>query len=208
MWRVKKLFLILLLAPLFCEVTGQDKTVMDELILHREEVHRKFKDKTLTPLDKKDLRKFKGLNYYPVDLNYRFKVRFVLNDNPVLFKMTTTTNRLPDYVKYGDVFFFLGDREYKLEVYQSPEIIRRPGYEDYLFIPFTDETNGAETYDIGRYLEMRIPAPGEDIYIDFNKSYNPYCSYSNRYSCPIPPRQNHLPVTIPVGEKKFRESDH
>ena len=71
--------------------------------------------------------------------------------------MKTTTSRLPEYIKYGDVYFTLNGMDCRLEVYQSPDIAKRPGYEDYLFIPFTDETNGKETYDVGRYLEFRIP---------------------------------------------------
>jgi uncharacterized protein len=122
--------------------------------------------------------------------------------------MKTTTDRLPDYSKYGEITFEIDGRQYKLEVYQSPDVMKMPGYEDYLFIPFTDLTNGDETYEVGRYLEFRIPET-EDVIIDFNKCYNPYCSYgSNRYSCPIPPEANHLPIAIPVGEKKFKTEAH
>lgn len=174
---------------------------------HREDQRKEFLDPEKSPLDKRDRKKFKDLKYYPIDLNYRVKARLVMNAAPVLFKMPTTTTRLPEYTKYGDLFFILNGVEYKLEVYQNPEISKRPGYEDYLFVPFTDETNGDETYDIGRYLEFRIPT-SEDIYLDFNLSYNPYCSYSNRYSCPIPPEQNHLATKITAGEKKYFDKKH
>ena len=121
--------------------------------------------------------------------------------------MKTTTSRLPDYVKYGEVQFIIDSQSYTLEVYQSPEIIQRPGYEDYLFIPFTDLTNGETTYDVGRYLEFRIPE-AEEVIVDFNKAYNPYCSYSPKFSCPIPPEPNHMPIAIPAGEKKFKDKEH
>jgi uncharacterized protein (DUF1684 family) len=117
--------------------------------------------------------------------------------------MKTTTTRLPEYTKYGEVHFELDGEQYILEVYQSPEISSRPGYEDYLFIPFTDLTNGDETYDVGRYLEFSIPS-SEEVVVDFNLCYNPYCSYSARYSCPIPPEANRLGIPIKAGEKKYK----
>lgn len=174
-----------------------------EIEKHRKKQQEEMKSPT-SPLLKKDRRKFKGLNYYPPDLNYRVTAKFVKTENPVLFKMKTTTARLPEYVKYGEVHFTLSGTDYSLEVYQSPDIIKREGYEDYLFIPFTDETNGNETYEVGRYLEMRIPT-SDDVILDFNLCYNPYCSYNPKYSCPIPPEINHLPVEIPAGEKKFKK---
>jgi hypothetical protein len=190
---------------LFVEVYGQADTAAVAVIeKHRKEQEASFRDPEKSPLEKKDRKKFKGLNYYPIDLGYRVKATFVKTENPVLFKMKTTTTRLPDYIKYGEVHFMLGGEERMLEVYQSPDIMKRPGYEDYLFIPFTDETNGKETYDIGRYLEFRIPST-TDVIVDFNLCYNPYCSYSPNFSCPIPPAPNHLTLQIKAGEKKFKE---
>jgi uncharacterized protein (DUF1684 family) len=184
-----------------------DADPVADIMKHRQKQQDELRDPKKSPLEKKERKRFKGLNYYDIDLSYRVKVRFVKTENPSIFKMKTTTSRLPDYVKYGEVYFTLFDQECKLEVYQSPDISAKPGYEDYLFIPFTDETNGKETYDVGRYLEFRIPKT-EDIVLDFNKCYNPYCSYSPNYSCPIPPEVNYLPMEIKSGEKKFRNEAH
>ena len=185
----------------------QDAAVVADIEAHREKQEATFRDPKETPLLPKDRKRFKGLNYFPIDLKYRVRAKFVRSENPVFFKMKTTTSRLPDYVKYGEVHFTLDGRPYKLEVYQSPDIIQRAGYEDYLFIPFTDLTNGDVTYDVGRYLEFRIPET-EMVIVDFNKAYNPYCSYSPNYSCPIPPEANHLDVAILAGEKKFGKKKH
>ena len=196
--------LIVILAFCFLPSFAQDAEALKEIAEHRQKQEATFRDATKTPLQPKDRKKFKGLNYFPANLKYRVKARFVKNENPVFFKMKTTTMRLPDYVKYGEVHFTLDGKPYKLEVYQSPEISQRPGYSDYLFIPFTDLTNGQSTYDVGRYLEFRIP-DAEEVIVDFNQAYNPYCSYSPNYSCPIPPEANHLNVAIPAGEKKFKK---
>ncbi|HEY0654675.1 MAG TPA: DUF1684 domain-containing protein [Chryseosolibacter sp.] len=189
----------------FCFITGytqDDVLAKKEIEDHRKEQENEMRDKEKSPLLPKDRKKFKHLNYYPIDLKYRVRAKFVRTENEPLFRMKTTTTRLPEYVKYGEVHFTLDGQAYKLNVYQSPEIMKRPGYEDYLFIPFTDKTNGKETYDVGRYIEFRIPT-SEDVIVDFNQNYNPYCSYNHTYSCPIPPAENDLPIEIPAGEKKF-----
>jgi uncharacterized protein len=172
---------------------------------HRIKKHQEFLSAT-SPLPPAERKKFRGLNYYPIDLTYNLTAKFVRNEKPVLFKMKTTTTRLPDYQKYADVYFTLNGKEYSLEVYQSPDLMKKSEYADYLFIPFTDETNGKETYEVGRYLELRIPE-GDEVELDFNKCYNPYCSYSPNYSCPIPPAANHLTTWVSAGEKKYSE-DH
>jgi uncharacterized protein (DUF1684 family) len=194
--------LVILACFIFGSAYAQEEQIIRTILDHREAQRQEFLDPEKTPLEKRDLRKFKGLNYYPIDLSFHVKAKLVVNESPVLFKMPTTTTRLPEYSKYGELHFTLQGKEYMLEVYQNPEISKTPGYEDYLFIPFTDKTNGTETYDVGRYLEFRIPT-SEDIYIDFNLCYNPYCSYNSRFSCPIPPSQNHLPIAVTAGEKKF-----
>lgn len=173
----------------------------DHIAEHRKEKHAEFKSEK-SPLTPEDKKKFKGLNYYAPDLSYRVNAKFIRNERPMLFKMKTTTTRLPEYQKYADVVFTLQGTEYKLEVYQSIDLMKKKEYEDYLFIPFTDETNGKETYEVGRYLELRFPE-GDEVTLDFNLCYNPYCAYGGKYSCPIPPEVNHLPIEIRAGEKKF-----
>jgi uncharacterized protein (DUF1684 family) len=79
-----------------------------------------------------------------------------------------------------------------------------PKYKNYLFVPFKDMTNGKETYGGGRYLDLETTdIQNDSVILDFNKAYNPYCAYSNGYSCPIPPKENHLAVSIEAGEKTF-----
>ena len=78
-------------------------------------------------------------------------------------------------------------------------------YKDHLFLPFTDLTSGELTYSAGRYIDLKMSDIVENVVvIDFNKSYNPYCAYvSGKYNCPIPPKENQLPVSILAGEKNF-----
>ena len=195
-----KLFALSIL--LYTSTFAQIDSAVYDIERFRKKQEEEFRDPEKSPLNKKLRKKFKGLNYYPVNLQYRVPATFVKTENPTLFKMKTTTTRLPEYLKYGEVHFKLDGEDRVLEIYQSPEISKRPGYEDYLFIPFTDETNGVDTYEVGRYMEFRIPT-SEQVIVDFNKAYNPYCSYGSGFSCPIPPEANHLPLKILAGEMKY-----
>lgn len=187
----------------FLSASAQDDAVIREIEEHRAKEDEKFRgDKS--PIPASDRQSFKGVNYYPIDLKYRVTAKFVRTEGLDFFKMKTTTTRSPEYVKYGEVHFQLEGKDLKLEVYQSPDVMKMQGYEDYLFIPFTDLTNGLETYEVGRYLEFRIPK-SDDVILDFNKCYNPYCAYGGAYSCPIPPEPNQLQVEIPAGEKKYKD---
>lgn len=200
---LKKLMLVLLASVFTFSAHSQNEDAIKEIMAHRKKQDEEMRDPEKSPIGKKELKKFKGLNYYAPDLNYRVMARFVKNENPEVFKMKTSTAQRPQYLKYGEVHFTLRDTLYKLEVYQNSQISKMEGYEDYLFIPFTDKTNGKETYEVGRYLEFRIPKT-EEVVIDFNLCYNPYCSYSPFYSCPIPPEANTLPTYIFAGEKIYK----
>jgi uncharacterized protein (DUF1684 family) len=82
-------------------------------------------------------------------------------------------------------------------------------YRNYLFIPFTDSTSGEESYGGGRYLECFAGDIGYNLLdLDFNKAYNPYCAYGAGYNCPIPPKENDLPIAIKAGEKNYAKKVH
>ena len=120
--------------------------------------------------------------------------------------METSTVHRPLYRKYGELRFVLNGQALHLSVYQSTDLLKRPGFEDYLFVPFTDLTNGHGSYGGGRYLDLRIPPAGSPggLTLDFNRAYNPSCAYNHGYSCPVPPAENRLAATIPAGVR----SDH
>ena len=118
--------------------------------------------------------------------------------------MKTTTSRTPLYKKYGELHFSIDGKEFKLNVYQNVDLNKKPGYDDYLFLPFSDLTCGKESYIGGRYVDMRIQK-GTLWTIDFNKAYNPYCAYNYEYSCPIVPLENDLDIEILAGVKKFHD---
>lgn len=172
---------------------------MQEILAFQQELNDEFKDRAKSPLDPKDVRKFKGHSFFPVNLQLRVVARLEVTPGADFFKMKTTTSRLPDYRVYGFAVFTLQGRTFRMPVYQSHDLMKKPEYENYLFFPFTDLTNGKLTYPGGRYVELRIPEEGQNLIIDFNKAYNPYCAYSHRFSCPIVPAENHMDIEVLAG---------
>ena len=142
---------------------------------------------------------FEGLSFFKVDTVYRISGKFTRSIGKK-FEMPTTTDRKPIYRRYGYVDFQLDGNTHRLTIYQNMALKKQKEYKKYLFIPFRDLTSGKESYGGGRYIDTEIPA-GETLILDFNRAYNPYCAYSHRYSCPIPPEENTLKVEIRAGEK-------
>jgi len=155
-------------------------------------------------LEPKDYKNFRGLEFYPIDGKYIIEADFVRTPDEKPFLMPTSTDRLPEYVKYGEVHFNIEGKSFMLNLYKNTKPSKDPSYEDYLFLPFTDLTSGDGSYGGGRYLDLPIPKD-DKIIIDFNKAYNPYCAYSHKYSCPIPPKENDLLIRIEAGVKEFRQ---
>ena len=167
------------------------------------EINAQYKDATESPLKEEDRKEFVGLDFFKYDSTYVVDALFTRTTNEQPFKMKTTTDRLPEYVKYGILDFFLNGEIFQLNIYQNQELIKQEGYENYLFLPFSDLTSGKESYIGGRYIDLIVPK-GNTIAVDFNQAYNPYCAYNPKFSCPIPPKQNHLDTFIEAGVKKYK----
>lgn len=195
-------FSVLLL--IFTTGSAQDVDVVASVHEFQERMNKEFKDPEESPLTSEDREDFESLDFFPVDTAFSVIAEFVRTPYEMPFEMPTTTSRKPVYVKYGEVYFNLEGEEYKLNVYQNQELIQKPPYEDYLFLPFTDLTNGTSSYSGGRYIDMRIPKTNK-VTIDFNKAYNPYCAYNGKYSCPIPPAENHLDLKVSAGVKNYKK---
>ena len=168
----------------------------------QKEINAQFKDASRSPLKDEDRKHFEGLDFFKFDSTYVVKAKFTRTPNEKAFKMKTTTDRLPIYMKYGELSFTLKGETFTLDIYQNQDLIIQEGYENHLFLPFLDETNGLESYGGGRYLDAQIPE-NDAMVIDFNTAYNPYCAYNDRYSCPIVPRRNYLKTRIEAGVKAF-----
>ena len=169
---------------------------------YQRQVNNYFKDASVSPLKPKDLKNFQGLDFFEFDSIYVVKAKIEETKESLPFKMKTTTDIPADVRKYADLFFQITDKEFELSVYENLEYEGVEGYENYLFLPFLDETNENETYGGGRYLDLFLNGT-DSIIIDFNKAYNPKCVYDENFSCPIVPRKNFLNTRIEAGVKNF-----
>lgn len=172
-------------------------------IQYQQQLNKEYADPAESPLTKKDLKKFKSLDFYPVDMSYCVEAKFVRTPDEKPFEMPTTTTRKPMYVKFGEVYFTLQGKECKLDIFQNIDLVKKEEYKNSLFLPFTDYTSGNGSYAGGRYIDLLQPE-GDKIVIDFNTAYNPYCAYNHDYSCPIPPAQNDLKVEVKAGVKEYK----
>jgi hypothetical protein len=178
-----------------------DAVWSDSLEAYWGRINAEYADSAQSPLLPKDLAHFTALERFSPNPAFRVQATFKARLGKE-FKMRTSTDRTPTYRSVGTLSFTLGGKKRKLVVYQNPDLSAKPEYANYLFVPFTDLTNGESTYGGGRYLDLTGPL-GAAVELDFNKAYNPYCAYGGRYSCPIPPAENHLPVAMEAGVKAF-----
>jgi uncharacterized protein len=167
---------------------------------------REFRDPERSPLETWDVPEFKGLNYFKINPAFKVTARFVRTPNEKKFNMPTSSGMTKVYVKYAEIRFSLASAEHVLGVYQSEALSQTEKYKNYLLIPFTDLTNGKESYGGGRYIDFEIPS-SDVVTLDFNLAYNPSCAYSSRFNCPIPPRENRLQTKIKAGEKTYKSHD-
>ena len=144
--------------------------------------------------------RFEGLGYYPPNPDVRFELELYEHEDKKTMRMAYTKGGERDFIRWGEFRFEIGDEECVLQAYKSD------AGEEQLFVPFRDATSGKETYGAGRYLDLdaakNLTADGKWI-LDFNRAYNPWCAYSEQYTCPFVSQENRLTVPVRAGEKDY-----
>ncbi len=193
--------IIVVLISLFYSFQGSgDKSAyIDEIKKEREERDRFMRTSKESPfVNAPD--SFKGLNFYPVDPKYKIIADLTPIKDKKNVSLGTNDGKEQHYIEYAYAEFDLDGYHHKLLIL---EITDRSESHGKLFFAFGDETSALETYGAGRYLDV-LKVPGsKTITLDFNKSYNPYCAYTEKYSCPLPPAENLLKIPIKAGEKIY-----
>jgi len=172
-----------------------------ELLAHRTSVDLEFRDTMQSILPDSMALKFRHLNYFEPNENYKVTCKVKVSRGEE-FDMLTSRGEKKKYRRYGYLKFKLNGQRFKLPIYQSIRLMKMDKYKDYIFIPFTDLTSGSQSYGGGRYVETTIPK-GKTFILDFNYAFNPYCHYTTGYNCSIPPSENFLNIEIKAGEKKY-----
>lgn len=146
-----------------------------------------------SPLSGSERPRFTGLKYFPENpaLALELELDRTAPGDPITLDTSTSEQR--EFRRAGKLKFAVEGHEAELTLFVDSN-----GY----FLPFRDSTSGLESYGSGRYLEPRDLQNGM-LQVDFNYAYNPYCAYSEHFSCPLPPRENWLTVPIRAGEKNY-----
>jgi uncharacterized protein len=139
------------------------------------------------------LKDFTGLRWFPVREDYRVEGRFVPYASPKKIAVPNILGQVEEMPSPGYVAFTVGGREVRLD-----PVLEEPGATELFFI-FRDQTTGKQTYPAGRFLYSAMPKDGR-VTLDFNKAYSPPCAFTPYATCPLPPKQNRLPVPIEAGE--------
>lgn len=147
----------------------------------------------LRDLESPFLKEFHGIETFPIDSKWKIKAKFVATEGkkiPIL-DVTGQTNQQDSP---GVLVFSIAGKEYKLDALKEG---------DEFFIIFGDKTNKKETYGAGRFLYATKPDVEGYTYLDFNKAYNPPCAFTPYATCPLPPKQNNLPIEVKAGERNY-----
>lgn len=197
-----KVYPILFASLFYLPAYGQTSvTYKKEIAKYRQHYKQEFLEDKRSPLTAKDTG---FLRFYPVDEQYKVTARITLTPEAEVFDMPTANGKTKQYRQYGLLTFNIKDTAVSLQVLQSLKLLEDPKHKDHLFVPFTDGTTYTETYGGGRYLDLSLQdIKNGTIVLDFNKCYNPWCAFGGSYSCPIPPKENRMPVSVKAGEKNY-----
>jgi hypothetical protein len=152
-----------------------------------------------SPLSESQRAEFAGLDYFPDSADLALNLPLDESGPGVgeAVDIPTTDGKAKPFFRAGSIRFEVEGVPVDLTVFKDSE-------RGSLFIPFRDASSGGDTYELGRYLEPQA-RPDGTLEVDFNYAYNPFCAYGQGWSCPIPPEENRIAVTIAAGEKAFTE---
>ncbi|AFK20139.1 DUF1684 domain-containing protein [Haloferax mediterranei ATCC 33500] len=172
-----------------------------ELRAKRTEKDEFFDTHPQSPIPPEERDTFDGLDYFDPDPDYRVTASVETHDDPEPVVMDTSTGREVRYLRVATFHFELRGTDLELGAYRQ-EHDNSPT----LFVPFRDKTTGQQTYNGGRYMELTPDAPLDEldeVVVDFNLAYNPFCAFTDTFDCPLPPEENWLDVVVPAGEQTY-----
>jgi uncharacterized protein (DUF1684 family) len=180
-----------------CNASAPSASYEQQVVQHRVEREMELRDKNSAMAP--DLRRrFQGLTFFPVDSTYRVVAPLDRPARPDTVWMAETTGGQAPHLRVGTARVALPDDTTRLAVFRTQD--RRRSGETPLWLPFTDATNGQQTYKGGRYVDVELVGR-DSVQIDFNRAYNPTCVYNPDYVCPLPPPENQITAAVQAGEK-------
>jgi uncharacterized protein (DUF1684 family) len=187
-------------APVIASVDLRDdsKTEDDELVVGdiRLVIHVSGERRSLRVRDPNGTlaKGFRGFSWFPIDPKYRVIGRLIRDPQPQMLKVVNTYGDVDEYKSEGVVEFTIEGQTVRLRPFTT-----RPNR---FYFVFRDASSGQETYETARFLYADLHDDGTTL-LDFNEAYNPPCAFNPNTTCPIPLRENRLPVKILAGEKAY-----
>lgn len=178
--------------PRYVLTPGMDQQTLADFRHQKDEF---FGGNHHSPLPHELRHDFEGLKYFELNEGLELELEFHPED-PTAVEIGTSDGQVRTYYRAGKIKFEVDGEPVELTALRTPG---HPGF----FLPFRDATSGKESYGAGRYLDLEDPVDGK-LHVDFNLAYNPYCAYSDSYSCALPPHENWLTVPIAAGEKSYK----
>ncbi|NDK57008.1 DUF1684 domain-containing protein [Pontibacter fetidus] len=191
--------IVLVLLYFVKETFLSEENYIKPLLKEREDKDLSFRSRTNSPFTEEGRQSFKNLVYY--EPNIKYKVSAKVEDLPKqdTLLMPLTNGSYEPYLRYATAVFELEGQPQRLTLYKKLAKEEK----DQWFVPFTDKTNGFETYGGGRFLDIPFKEDAKTIVLDFNRAYSPFCAYNPEYVCPVPPKDNRLTIAVPAGEKAY-----
>ncbi|MFB6224791.1 MAG: DUF1684 domain-containing protein [Haloarcula sp.] len=180
-------------------MTSETTEWAERLRENRAEKDRFFAEHQQSPIPPDDRDAFDGLQYFDPDPDYRVEATVTVHDTPDSVDLQTSDDRTVRYLHVATLSFDLDGESRALHAFRQAADESRT-----LFVPFRDKTTGQQSYEGGRYMELepdRALEDGDEITVDFNLAYSPFCAYSDTFSCPLPPESNWLETAVTAGER-------
>lgn len=177
---------------------GDDSSYIQQIADKRAERVRYLKTSDNSPFQQYDL-PFYPLSFFQIKSEFRVRANLERIESPTRVMIQSSDGSSAPYTRFAYAHFKIEGQPLKLLILKPAGFGALPNT---YFTAFADATSGTSTYGGGRYLDLDI-GKSDNITIDFNNAYNPYCAYTSEYACPLPPPENVLPVAITAGEKDY-----
>ncbi len=179
--------------------TGEDEDYINKIEEERASRIKFLKVSDASPFQLYD-KEFSEPEYYPISADYRVNAKLERFQTRERMTIQNSDGSETQYQKFAHAIFSLKGQQHRLLILKHMNM----GAISQYFTGFADNTSGNDTYGGGRYLDLEI-GKSDNIVIDFNLAYNPYCAYVDEYQCPFPPKENVLSIRIEAGEKDYHK---
>jgi uncharacterized protein (DUF1684 family) len=186
------LILIYLSLPKQAQTASKSTTDSLATVESRKNKDENFKVAEDSPIPNKAT--FKGLHYYPYNAFWSIMFDVTRAEKTKKIAIQMTDGSVDSLILFGKISSNIKGEDVSLLIYQHDS--------GDFFIPFKDKTAPTETYGGGRYLELPLTKLKENqLLVDFNQTFFPFCAYNGTFACPIPPRENVINIRIEAGER-------